>query len=351
MFLFYFLLTWLLFSTPSLAARDPIVSDTFKCQNGLSDYLGFYCDENGDAYPCPSGYYCSPEAYSQPVVCPPGHYCPPNNSHPMCETASPKCASQAIICPDGTYSTGLAQQCSKCNRTPCDSTTGNYVSGHCQKTTDVTKCARLPVGDYLWNEDETEEYYITSCTTAADSSWSHFRNGIFISGTAKIQWNFTICTITSPFNLSFSVPPGGLGQNVDVGSSRCCLPMIYNMPLSENATALPGDLCPNGFFTVVYEEDCGVGMVDTESIPDCENDTTGEYCLISTPKILQLCDSGITVLKTSTGLSFSLYAEAHTTPALNIEYNDKICYGNLAQGQASNSINIKYNNTVYHLTD
>ena len=60
---------------------------------------------------------------------------------------------------------------------------------------------------------------------------------------------------------------------------------------------------------------------------------------------------GISQIKTSTGLSFALYAEKYTEPALAIEYNNGKCYGMLDLGRATNTINIIHNNEIYHLID
>ncbi len=60
------------------------------------------------------------------------------------------------------------------------------------------------------------------------------------------------------------------------------------------------------------------------------------------------CASGISDIYTSTGLVIPLFAEKYTTPAINIKYNDVICYANLESGQASEAINIVYDGNVYH---
>ncbi|MBO5739948.1 MAG: hypothetical protein J6R52_02690 [Alphaproteobacteria bacterium] len=63
------------------------------------------------------------------------------------------------------------------------------------------------------------------------------------------------------------------------------------------------------------------------------------------------CELGISYFKTSTGLSFSLYAEKYTEPSLVVGYNDGKCYGKLEAGKATGTINFNYNGTVYHLVD
>ncbi len=63
------------------------------------------------------------------------------------------------------------------------------------------------------------------------------------------------------------------------------------------------------------------------------------------------CELGISNFKTSTGLSFALYAEKYTEPSLVVGYNDGKCYGKLEPGNATGTINFNYNGTVYHLID
>ena len=64
-----------------------------------------------------------------------------------------------------------------------------------------------------------------------------------------------------------------------------------------------------------------------------------------------LCTAGITQLNTSNGLSFNIYANKLTTPALNLLRNNTVCYVNLSPGVASGTINIQHGDTVYHTTD
>ena len=72
---------------------------------------------------------------------------------------------------------------------------------------------------------------------------------------------------------------------------------------------------------------------------------------ISIEKILELCGAGISVLKTSNGVSVPLYAEKYTSPALHIRYNGQVCYANLTQGKSENAINIRYGGVVYHVAE
>ncbi len=64
----------------------------------------------------------------------------------------------------------------------------------------------------------------------------------------------------------------------------------------------------------------------------------------------QDCGAGITKIKTSTGLVFPIFSTKPTTPAINVKYNDVVCYIPLEAGDGgAGSMNILYNNETYHL--
>lgn len=63
-----------------------------------------------------------------------------------------------------------------------------------------------------------------------------------------------------------------------------------------------------------------------------------------------LCGAGIGKIKTGNGRTFNLYPVAYTTPSLRIGYGGQTCYGVLKSGAAA-SINVRYNNQTYHLSD
>lgn len=118
--------------------------------------------------------------------------------------------------------------------------------------------------------------------------------------------------------------------------------------------------CPAG----TYSDTSGASSPDVcQSCPDGTYSTGGAYeCLecavvpcdstTGNPIVSErLCEIGVGAIKTSTGLSFSLYAEKYTEPSLVVGYNDGKCYGKLEAGKAAGAINFNYNGTVYHLVD
>lgn len=169
----------------------------------------------------------------------------------------------------------------------------------CVANTGFVKCARLPTDVYNKNASDAELYAnIGVGTWVDDSNWTHFRNGVPIVGHAE---NVTVtpvgsgfvtsadCVVTEPFNAKF------VGEIVagdeQTGTVACSYTaqtvgsMDYpaDAMIVGTATALDGDVCPDGFFTVPYESWCGEGMVNISDAPNCDDDTSGEFCLIDMP--------------------------------------------------------------------
>lgn len=233
------------------------------------------------------------------------------------------------------------------------------VFAECVSSNEVTKCARLPVDVYNFNATDGDWAYITFGEDLDDTHWTHERNGVKITGSAEnariVNGGTQVdCVVSEPFNALFIgwIFPGAPAVLACPYTAKT-EDKKYEQPseafLTDVATALPGDKCPDGFYTVPYNVSCGEGMVDVADVPYCDDDASGEYCLMSASAAP--CAAGITTLRTGTGLAIPLWAEKVTTPALGVLYNGMTCYGNLAPGKASGKINVMYDNQVYHLTD
>ena len=99
-------------------------------------------------------------------------------------------------------------------------------------------------------------------------------------------------------------------------------------------TVLP---CPDGTYSTGMATQC-TACSQTPCDP-----TTGE--LVSKMP----CALGISELKLSAGVSIPLWAERYTIPALCVGYNGGVCYADALVGQEINTLNIAYNDMVYHL--
>ena len=199
---------------------------------------------------------------------------------------------------------------------------------------------------------------LQDASSADDVSWSSLlydhqsfpdindTHQIPISGTAEVNFPNVNCVITSPFYAEVPCYMGAVSPGF-VSAAQNCAEWNCDMSAEIVASALADDVCPDGFYTVPYEIDCGEGLVDVADVAHCDEDTSGDYCLIgevpATP-----CAAGITTLRTGTGVSIPLWAERGTEPSLCVKYNDMVCYANLEAGNSPDAINIKYNNVVYH---
>lgn len=157
-----------------------------------------------------------------------------------------------------------------------------------------------------------------------------------ISGPAR-QYMFTEmfsgCTKLNgyiPYNLFSSDLTGVSSANMNY--------MFNNDPAL--ATKTTG--CPTGttYVQSSYESFWSNRIACQPDTPSCDHAYNG-----ACP---DLCSFG-SALKTSTGLSFPLYATKVTTVAINIQQNGVTCYVPLEAGNGgSGSLNLTYNNTTYH---
>ena len=86
----------------------------------------------------------------------------------------------------------------------------------------------------------------------------------------------------------------------------------------------------------------------TPDVGDCPWACDSGYGQTAGGQCLALCSAGITELHVGDYV-FNLYATKQTTPALNVKYNDTICYVSLATGTGTNAMHIKTNDgTIYH---
>jgi len=63
---------------------------------------------------------------------------------------------------------------------------------------------------------------------------------------------------------------------------------------------------------------------------------------------VELCGGGVTGLHTSNGYRFDLFATQGTFPAIHIKNGDTVCYADLISGQSDGTLNVSYNDAIYH---
>lgn len=222
------------------------------------------------------------------------------------------------------------------------------VHAECMSVDITTKCAKIP--SYFSPGSFIPGTYTSNSWNIIYYDMTSEREVCYWSGDyAEWQSSTSIrCDVTYPFKMTLLIDTDFYGSRDN--AYEVCAKHLKSMVFSQmlNIGKLPGDQCPDGFYTVPYDIPCGEGFVDTANIPSCADDTSGDFCTI----IDKLpCVSGVTKLSTSTGLSFQLWAEKYTTPSLNILYNGVICYVNLELGSATNAVNINNNGKIYHTTN
>lgn len=221
------------------------------------------------------------------------------------------------------------------------------IIGDCISARKITKCARFPDEGALSGGSGNGSVFVNG--EIWSSTFSRYSD-ITMYGVAEITQGIengcgpmggVFCKVTKPF-FATTVCHDYSG---DEPAEYCA----NNAFMLHDYVALPDDNCPDGFFTVPSENSCADGYVMYKGIPKCDEDTTGVYCLIGDLPSAQ-CGAGLTVLRTSTGVSVPLWAEKQTMPALHIRYNGDVCYANLEPGQSSDTLNVRYNGSVYHVT-
>lgn len=93
--------------------------------------------------------------------------------------------------------------------------------------------------------------------------------------------------------------------------------------------------------TSLVRNQCTSGSSTRQQVATSEDDCIG------------LCNAGVTQLKTGNGLSFNMYRDKLTTPAINIKLagSNTTCYVPLATGTGNNTINLNVDGTLYHVTN
>jgi len=247
-----------------------------------------------------------------------------------CSTPSGCASSTCGTCTPGTcdwrdYKSATDTSCTPTNCTkPVASVTANanrYVSG----TTCPACDSSYPYSDggsissaYCYSL-ETSTGSQLACSKPANSAT--YACGTCTPGTCDWR-DYKSATDTSCTPDDCTKPVSSVSCNTGYYKDGVMCPACTNKPDNSYYTGTASsNACP-------WECDDGYSVTDTGT---CES----------------FCTSGITHIHLSTGLKIPLYRSARTSPAINVLWNDTICYGSLAVG-AGSGLNIKYNGTVYH---
>lgn len=162
------------------------------------------------------------------------------------------------------------------------------VYAGCVSASSTTKCATVPnyivtygaiPGDYTDNS-----WRFLYRKTFNDDEPYHYYSGTSAQITTNGELQYLYCYMTSPFKMTIKAVYDMESQRLMTSNPyEGCANYLRAATIRELLyISVPSDdKCPDGFYTVPYDVSCGEGMIDTADIPNCDDDTSGEYCLMS----------------------------------------------------------------------
>ena len=192
----------------------------------------------------------------------------------------------------------------------------------------------------------------TTCNPRSIADCEYGQYGIYYTNVVmapmdgKCDGGFVIKNVDGITSANGFTAGSGITLNTITHTQGDCPNEYYDLAVNDNTffKLNQSGTCTNG---VSYtSEQCRASMPDAPGICAilCSNGL--EYTDVGT--CAELCPGEHHTLKTSTGLSFPLYATKQVTPSINIQMGENVCYVNLINGRASNAINVQYNNKIYH---
>ncbi len=125
---------------------------------------------------------------------------------------------------------------------------------------------------------------------------------------------------------------------------------------SGNKTSNPScTLCATGKYSAGGANACALCNIPSNStatsnastINGCSWTCNSGYNQTADNQCGQFCGAGIRHLHLGNGVSIPLYSSARTSPAINVKWNNTVCYGSLSSGKSS-GLNVKVGTTTYH---
>ncbi len=365
-------------------------SSSNACTSQTICAKGTYCS-SGVAYDCPGGTYGSTTGLSTNACsgkCTAGYYCPAGSTSATqnaCATnATSAAGSDAIsdcVCKAG-YSGDASTSSGTCTACAC---------GYYKGSTGNTSCTKTTAGYYATGTGNTGQTKATAGNYAAagacsQSSCADLGGGLYSSSAAgsdatndcyatvpatkylssSTSTSFTTCTAgyycpgkTLYYNSTGGRTGCGAGKYSAAGSgaSSDCKTISAGCYGASASSACPNTCAPGNYSTggtsgctICANKPTNSSYTDAtgNTSADCPWTCNDGYNQTSDNQCGQFCTAGITHIKSSNGLSVPLYSSARTSPAINVQVNDSICYGSLATGQSSGALNVKVGSTTYH---
>lgn len=284
------------------------------------------CVRTAYAATCPAaGYYLDDSDMC--TLCELGHYCPGNNKMYNCTDRNTTGENGVPSAPYYSDERGLSA---------------------CKKCPEITDPTILPPTRYWYYaaDQNSPEAYIHTVVTNCRAEWSGV---VRPRGTYKFHCSY-----------------GTINSYIDSNSASKCIASIKENKCIAGYWMSTGSYTrssTNVFFSSYYDATndllctpVGRGYYSTGTNVDRVQCPAGTYSrtdvATSADECDALCGAGVTKLKTSTGLSFNIYQMKLTSPALAVGSDNGVCYIPLAGGNASNAINVQYDDgKIYHTTD
>jgi len=130
--------------------------------------------------------------------------------------------------------------------------------------------------------------------------------------------------------------------------STNCPSGFYNIDTGSTSFTENNGSCASGYSQYIAEAKCGFEPDGSTCVNFCSNNEL----MTGTGGCSTLCGEGATVLRTSTGLRYPLWATKQTSPSLNVGFaNGNRCYMNLtSEPTDSQSIWLQWENNKLHAT-
>ena len=311
----------------------------------------WYCPGDNNWYTVSAGYYST------------GGTATTRTGQSQCTGATYCSSGVQYNCPDEYTANTTA---GKTANTQC---TINVGSGNYIATKNSTTTTPCPDGTYMGAH--TVAYGTTSECAACPNGYPYSDNG---RASAHDCWTRDTTLITCKPANAYSGTGWDYYDNNDNGGSghdRC----LYTVSKCQNGYYLTANTCTKCPADFPLTDPRTADYSDEKSIDECWRDCnasdvpnstarTGwktyggsnncaatacadKYSLTTSNICAQLCTTGITHIKIGS-LSIPLYSARQTTPAINVRYQDAVCYGSLADGNSTDSLNLKYSGKEYH---
>lgn len=241
--------------------------------------------------------------------------------------------------------------CNTCTPGTCNYT--KYASG-----TIKTDCTPDNCQQTVKSVSAKENYYVDGTSCPACGSSYPYSDGGSISGSycyknVTLTGSQTACAKPSnsaSYTCGTCTPGTCSYRDYNGATDGSCAPDNCTKPVSSV-------VCNTGYYKsgvtcpACTNKPSNSSYTGTANSNSCPWSCNSGYNQTADNQCGQFCGAGITHIKLGNGLSIPLYSNARTSPAINVKWNNSVCYGSLVTGNASGALNVKVGSTTYHSTN